>query len=90
MQVPVDSLQVPKKVVELPKPVVDKLAQRRDSAFSRFPLFFTLMAAFGLVATTDGFTRLISKVPLLANNPYITLAVGLVALLITGTLYRKL
>jgi hypothetical protein len=71
-------------------PMTDKLAKTKQGAFERFPLFFTLMAAFGLVATTDGFSRLMQKVPMLANNPYITLIVGLVILSITGTLYKKL
>jgi hypothetical protein len=81
----------PKRVKEVAgEKVVGKLAHGRDNAFGRFPLLFTLMAAFGLVATTDGFQRLMSKVPFLANNPYITLIFGLLLLFITGTLYKKL
>jgi hypothetical protein len=71
-------------------PLTDKLSKTKQGAFERFPLLFTLMAAFGLVATTDGFTRLMTKIPLLANNPYITLIFGLIVLSITGTLYKKL
>jgi len=84
--------RAPKKVKEVVghNPVTDKLSRTKQGAFERFPLFFTLMAAFGLVATTDGFTRLMQKIPLLANNPYITLIIGLVVLSITGTLYKKL
>ncbi len=80
----------PQRVIDVPKPVVDRLARGRDSAFGRFPLLFTLLAAFGFVATTDGFQRLIAKIPFLAKNPSITLIVGLITLLITGTLYKKL
>ncbi len=86
----VDPREVPKKVVDLPKPVVNRLAHGRDNAFSRFPLLFTLLAAFGLAATTDGFQRLMTRIPFFANNPYVTLVVGLLILLVTGTLYKKL
>lgn len=67
-----------------------KLIQQRDSVFKRFPIIFTLLGTFGLVATFYGFQHIISSVPFLANNPYITLAVGLLVLLLTGTLYKKL
>jgi uncharacterized membrane protein len=83
--------EAPKKVKQIAdEKVVSKLSYGRDNAFQRFPLFFTLMGAFGLVATTDGFQRLMGKIPFFANNPYVTLIVGLVILLITGTLYKKL
>lgn len=64
--------------------------KQRDGVFARFPLVFTLLGTFGLVATFYGFNHLIDRVPLLANNPFITLAVGLSVLILTGTLYRKL
>lgn len=80
----------PKKVVDLHKPVVDKLAEHRDSAFSRFPLLFALLGTFGLVATLYGFERLIDKVDWLADNPVVLLGTGLIVLIITGSLYKKL
>jgi hypothetical protein len=84
-------LKAPKKFKAVTEDkVVSRLSNTRKNSFERFPLLFTLMAAFGLVATTDGFQRLITKTPFLANNPYITLVIGLIILLITGTLYKKL
>jgi hypothetical protein len=87
-----DPLGVPKKIKDVAEhnPVTNKLTHGRRNAFERFPLLFTLLAAFGVIATTDGFQRLMSKIPLLANNPYITLIIGIITLLITGTLYKKL
>jgi hypothetical protein len=86
MKVTVD----PKKVINAPRPVVDKLAHGRDSAFNRFPLLFTLLTAFGVVATTVGLERLIDKVDFFSRNPYVVFVAGLVTLLVTGTLYKKL
>ena len=86
MKIPVD----PKKVVETPKPVVDRLTRRRNSTFNRFPLLFTLLGAFGVVATFYGFERLIDKLDFLADNPLILLGIGILTLIFTGTLYKKL
>jgi hypothetical protein len=86
MKVTVD----PKKVMSAPKPVVDRLAHGRDNAFNRFPLLFTLLSAFGVVATTVGLERLMDKVDYFNRNPYFVFVVGLLTLLITGTLYKKL
>lgn len=76
------------KAVE--KKVVTSLTKSRNSAYARFPLLFTLLGAFGVVATFYGFEHLIDSVPLLANNPVILLSVGIITLALTGTLYKKL
>lgn len=93
MQVQVDPhkiIEVPKKVAEAPRPMVDRLARQRDSAFDRFPLLFTLLGTFGVVATLYGFERVIDKISFLANNPFILLGTGLLVLILTGSLYKKL
>ncbi|MBX4190846.1 hypothetical protein KW794_02045 [Candidatus Saccharibacteria bacterium] len=82
-----DVLKAPKKVKEV---AGERVARGRQNAFNRFPLLFTLLATFGVVATFYGFEHMIDKVNWLANNPVITLSVGLIILFITGTLYKKL
>lgn len=72
------------------KDPLDRFNERRDTAFKRYPLVFTLLGTFGLVSTLYGFQHLLDKVPLLANNPVVALAVGLVILFLTGSLYKKL
>lgn len=70
--------------------ITDGFIHTRDSVFKRFPLLFTLMGTFGLVATLYGFEHLIDKIPLFVNNPYLLLATGILTLVVTGTLYKKL
>jgi hypothetical protein len=70
--------------------LVDKLRKEKQESFKRFPLVFTLLAAFGAVITFNGIHGLIQQVEWLNNNPLITFAVGLLILLFTGTLYKKL
>lgn len=67
-----------------------KLIEQRDSVFKRFPLLFTLLGTFGLVTTFYGFQHIIQNISILANNPYIALSVGVLVLILTGTLYKKL
>lgn len=70
--------------------VINRLVEKRQNVFSRFPLLFTMLATFGLVATFYGFERLIDEVDILSDNPYILLGAGVSTLIVTGTLYKKL
>ena len=66
------------------------LQKEREVAFKRFPFLFTLLGSFGLVATFYGFEGLIDQVPFFNNNPVLILITGLIILLLTGGLYKKL
>jgi uncharacterized integral membrane protein len=66
------------------------VAKIRDSYVKKFPWLFTIAGAFGIVATFYGFEKLIDKVDLFVDNPWILLITGLVTLAITGTFYNKL
>ena len=78
------------KLREKEEAVIQKLAQERESVFSRFPLLFTLLGAFGVVATFYGFEGLIDRIDVLADNPAAILLTGVLTLVVTGTLYKKL
>ena len=77
------------KLVEKEKAIAEKIGERRKAVFERFPLVFTLLGAFGLVATFYGFERLIDTTAL-ADNPWVLLGTGILTLVITGSLYKKL
>jgi divalent metal cation (Fe/Co/Zn/Cd) transporter len=68
----------------------NEIIHTRDHAFARFPLLFTLLATFGVVATLYGFQGILEKIPLLAQDPYISLVIGILILVLTGKLYKKL
>lgn len=72
------------------KEVIKKIAEEQKVVETRFPLLFGLTATFGLVAVLYGFEKLIDKVDLLVNNPWILLILGVLLLLATGAAYRKL
>lgn len=77
------------KIIAKEKELADKLGQRRKAVFERFPLVFTLLGSFGLVATFYGFERLIDTT-FLAENPWLLLGTGILMLIFTGSLYKKL
>lgn len=72
------------------KAVLDTLTSTKKSVFSRFPLLFTLLGAFGVACVFAGMNGILSKFELLSNNPFLMLGFGLLILAFTGTLYKKL
>lgn len=67
-----------------------KVEKIQKTYSEKYPQLFALGGAFGLVSTFYGFEKLIDKVGLFENNPWILLAVGLSLLVITGSFYNKL
>jgi hypothetical protein len=80
----------PNKIKDVPTPVINKIMEKRESVFARFPLLFTLLGTFGVVATFYGFERVIDRINFFSNHPFILLLIGLLTLLVTGTLYKRL
>ncbi len=62
----------------------------RRSVFERYPIVFSLLTTFGLVATFLGFELLLIQTPFLYERPLLVLMLGIVTLVLTGTLYKKL
>ncbi|MEK7542537.1 MAG: hypothetical protein AAB524_02450 [Patescibacteria group bacterium] len=72
------------------KQLLEKMVvEKRQAVFQRFPLLFTLLGAFGLVATLHGFEGLMDRIGL-SGNPLLLLVLGIGILIFTGTLYKKL
>lgn len=70
--------------------LVDNLKTRKRSAFERFPIIFTMLGSFGLVAIFYGFEKLIDGSEFLSSNPWLLLATGIGILIFTGSLYDRL
>jgi hypothetical protein len=49
-----------------------------------------MLATFGLVSTFYGFERIIDRVDFFSDYPISLLITGLLTLIFTGTLYKKL
>lgn len=72
------------------KQFIKKIADERKIAETKFPLLFGLTATFGLVSVLYGFEKLIDRIDIFVNNPWILLVTGVLLLLITGAAYKKL
>lgn len=70
--------------------IIEKATRRRESIAEHYPLTFGMIGTFGVVSILYSFEKLIDKIPLLANNPWILLTVGMSTLLVTGLALRKL
>lgn len=78
------------KILQKEKAVVQILDQQRKRLSQKYPLVFTMLASFGLVATFYGFEHIIDGIDILADNPIIMLVTGVLALAISGQLYKRL
>lgn len=65
------------------------MAERAGSALQRYPLTFALLVLFGVVAVSEGVKGILETFNF-AHSPWILLCVGLLILVITGQLYKKL
>ncbi|MCB9815291.1 hypothetical protein H6785_01795 [Candidatus Nomurabacteria bacterium] len=79
-----------KKIEKISESLTGKFSTVRDSAFARFPMIFVLLSSFGLVATFYGFEKVIDQIPYFNENPHMILMTGVVVLVLTGALYKKL
>jgi len=61
-----------------------------SSAFGRYPLTFTLLILAGVVAVSEGMKTILVDIGFFAGHPWRLLFAGLVILIGTGTLYKKL
>ncbi|MFA6325028.1 MAG: hypothetical protein WCX46_02260 [Candidatus Paceibacterota bacterium] len=64
--------------------------EKGRDVFSRYPLTFALLIVFGATLVTQGIKDLLLSIPFLKNSPFTMLGLGLLILIITGTLYKKL
>lgn len=60
------------------------------SATRRYPLTFTLLVLFGAVAVSEGAKGILESLGVFSNHPWYLFITGLVVLIFTGNLYKKL
>lgn len=70
--------------------VAKKVQDVSRSTFARFPIVFTMLTTFGLVATLYGFEKVIDRIDFFNAYPEVLMLIGLIILAGTGTLYKKL
>lgn len=66
------------------------IAPVRESVFKRFPTLSLVFVTFGVSATAYGIERGIASIAWLNDRPVLIITSGIIALVITGRLYKKL
>jgi hypothetical protein len=66
------------------------MGQRSRSVFEKYPLLFSLLGTFGIVCVLYGFEAILDEFPIMKEKPLIPLMVGVLVLVITGSLYKRL
>lgn len=75
--------------VELKKGMEERVNPLRTSFAKRYPILFSLLAAFGIATTYYGFEKILSQYEFLNRHPELILLLGVSILALTGSLYKK-
>jgi hypothetical protein len=84
------SLDILKHIEDLSNKINKIMAFRAQAIFHRYPITFGLLILVGVTALHEGLKGLMKNFGLLSISPWYLLVFGLVILIITGTLYKKL
>lgn len=79
-----------KKVEELTARLNELFSQKGKSVFSHYPLTFALLVIFGATMVSQGIKDLLLEITFFKEHSLVMLFVGILILLLTGTLYKKL
>lgn len=66
------------------------MGKQTQGVLERYPLLFSFLVVFGVVALMHGFDAIIEYIPYLNDHPAIVFLIGLVILVATGSLYKRL
>ncbi|MEI6190784.1 MAG: hypothetical protein WCP24_00265 [bacterium] len=66
------------------------MGNKTQGVFTRYPLTFSFLGLFGVMSVLHGFDDVIFKIPFLSNHPTFVFIMGLVILIFTGSLYKRL
>jgi fumarate reductase subunit C len=79
-----------KKVEDFAKDTNTYMEKRTRGVLRRYPLLFTFLVVFGVVAVVHGFEAVIAYIPFFNEHPAVVFAIGVVVLTFTGSLYKRL
>lgn len=85
-----DQIDILKRLEEITSQLNQLFSQKSKSVLERYPITFALLVVFGISMVSEGVKGLLEMVPFFKNEPLVMLVAGLIALTITGSLYKKL
>jgi len=79
-----------KHMEDVAKSANEFMGNQTKGVLERYPVIFSLLIVFGIVAVMHGFESIIENVSFFHEHPGRILIIGLVVLIFTGSLYKKL
>ena len=78
------------EIEEIVKEVHDSAGKYTRPVLRRYPLVFAFLIVFSIAAILDGFKLFVDEIPLFKEHPIILMLIGVIALILTGKLYKSL
>ncbi len=88
-QEPKIELDVLRHIERLTEELNKRMGKQGRGVLRRYPLSFTLLALAGVVAVSEGLKGVLEEIGF-SGHPWYLLLTGLIILIITGSLYKKL
>lgn len=84
------SLNILRHIEILSNKVNGIMAEKSKPIFGKYPLTFATIILIGVVAVSEGLKDIITSISFYDGHPWRLLFTGLLILIITGTIYKKL
>lgn len=78
------------EIERMVKEMHDGISQYTNPVLKRYPLFFAFLVTFGFAAILHAFDLITDEIPFVEEHPYYLLLSGVVVLVLTGALYKRL
>lgn len=85
-----EELDLLKKAEEATDEMNKYFQKKGKSVFNRYPVVFALIVVVGATLMSQGIKGLLFEIPFLNSSPLMMFLFGILVLIITGTLYKKL
>ena len=84
------SVDLLKHLEDLSNKINEIMASRAKTVFRRYPITFGLLILLGGITLHEGLKGMMKKFGILDIEPIYLVIIGLIILIVTGTLYKKL
>ncbi|MST04412.1 MAG: hypothetical protein EXS49_02510 [Candidatus Pacebacteria bacterium] len=66
------------------------MGNKTQGVFGKYPITLSFLVLFGVMSVLHGFDDIIFKIPFFSNHPIFVFILGIVILIFTGSLYKRL
>lgn len=84
------SVDVLKHIEDLSNKINKLMAPRAKTVLRRYPIAFGLIILLAVIILNEGIKGVVRDIGLLEINPWYLILIGVIILVITGTVYKKL